>query len=108
MKKTKIMRFDVMLNAMLEAHKNLKNKTYGYNGPLLESNSLLVVSQNFDTLFTKENIEFLKEHRGKKEIEILLMAALQLGIQQGINMCSEEPKKYLDTNSLKLFLNSLI
>lgn len=95
-KKSRIMDFDVMLKALLQAHKNIKSKKYGYNGPLLTSLCLLVGAPNLDQTFNKEKFEEGINEHDDTPMGRLLSAAIRIGIQQGIYMCSEEPTRHLE------------
>lgn len=102
-KKERIMKFGDMLDALMKAHKNIRNKKYGYDGPVFTSNSMLCTSPNIDTQFSKEEVEFRIQHKDKTPLELVISAAIQLGIQQGIYMCSDNPHKYLEIQDFPAF-----
>ena len=85
-----------------------KNKLWEYNGPELTSNCILVTSPPIKHQFSKEGFEWQTENHGEHPIKVLLTAAIQLGIQQGINLCSEEPSRYLENDYYKKSYETLL
>lgn len=99
------MDFSKIVSDLLEYHRTTiskpKNKRkYEYNGYDTTSSSIRATSPSVKQWFSKEEIEF-REENGMKPIEILITCAVQLGIQQGINMCSEKPILYLESEEQK-------
>lgn len=81
-----------VIDALIKSYKNISKKkpVYGYEGPLLSPSCfLLATSYNIDEKFSKENIEFNKE-KGISNLETLVEAAFQLGIEQGMNIIADD------------------
>ena len=99
----KIMKFEEILDGLFDFYKNTiakkKDKKYKYKGPDVTCNEILCVSPSIKEQLSKKEFEYRVEYKGNHPIELLLTAAIQLGIQQGINMCSKNPKKYLEKKS---------
>lgn len=93
---------DEVLYALKQVYKNLvksKQKKYGWEGPLLESDSILCTSNNLDERFTEESIQFLTDYKKQDILDIIFSPAIDLGIQQGIFLCSKDPTSYLETEN---------
>lgn len=96
MGKSKIIDHDKVVNPLSEAYDLMvKNKMVNYTGPLLTSNKMLCVGPNIDQRLKKYKEEF--ENQGRTPLDIILSCAFQLGVQQGIYMCSETPS-YLEVD----------
>ena len=99
---SKILNFGDMIDGLYNYYKTTikprkdKNRKYKYTGPNTTSNCILVTSPSVAEQLAEDNIKFQKEYRGEDYIKTLLNCAIQLGIQQGINMCSENPERYLE------------
>jgi len=84
-------------NALLLGRK----ASYKWKGPLLTTKKILVCCPNVDRQFEAESIKEQKD-QGRTKVDVILMAAVQLGIQQGINIANEDYKLLVDrmeTNS---------
>lgn len=73
------------------AVKDKSKKKWDYNGYDTTSNCILATSPSVKIQLSKEEFEFRTEFKGHHPIELLLNAAIQLGIQQGINICKDDP-----------------
>lgn len=97
---SRIMKFGDMVDGLFHFYKTTiarkKDKLWEYNGPELTSDCILTTSPTIKEQFSKENFDWQTKNHGKHPIEVLLNAAIQLGIQQGINMCSEKPSRYIE------------
>lgn len=94
----KPMSFDDMLNGFLHFYNKTikaKKKSWEYIGPDITSNAILASSPTIKQQLDKEYFEYLVKEKDKEPMELFLTAAIQLGIQQGINLCKEQPNKYL-------------
>lgn len=111
-RKSKIMRFDEMCESLFHFYKTTiarrKNKLWEYNGPDTTSSCILATSPPVTYQLTKENFDYRMERYDEHPIQILINAAIQLGIQQGIYMCSEEPSRYLDKTCEKSELDTML
>lgn len=109
---SKIMRFEDMVNGLFHFYQTTiapkKNKLYEYNGPELTSDCILATSPTIKNQFSKENFDYQTENYGKHPVEVLLNAAIQLGIQQGINMCSEKPSKYIECEKFDNMMDEIM
>jgi len=108
-KESKVMRFDKMQDGLFNFYKTTiarrKNKLWEYKGPDTTSNCLLATSPPISKQLTKEFFEWNMDNYGVSPIEILITAALQLGIQQGINMCNENPSRYIENEKFDNILD---
>jgi len=98
---SKVLPFRELITPLLEAYKQAvvkKNPNYRYHGPLLTTSKILVSSLNVDEALSEENLHYCEKEQGRSRIETLLICAIQLGIEQGINLCSEKPYEYLNPN----------
>lgn len=77
-------------------------------GPDTTSSCILATSPPVTHQLTKENFDYRIERYDEHPVQILINAALQLGIQQGIYMCSEEPSKYMDKTCEKSEIESML
>lgn len=111
-KESKVMRFDKMQDGLFNFYKTTiarrKNKLWEYKGPDTTSNCLLATSPPISKQLTKEFFEWNMDNYGVSPIEILITAALQLGIQQGINMCNENPSRYIEDYGQEFDLDTTI
>jgi hypothetical protein len=109
---TKIMKFGDMVDGLLHFYQTTinrkKNKLWEYNGPELTSNCILSTSPTIKEQFSKENFDWQINNHGKHPIEVLLNAAIQLGIQQGINMCSEKPSRYIECEKFDNLMDEMM
>lgn len=81
---------DHVISSLKEAYSFMvKNKTVIYKGPLLTSSYILDVSLNIDERI--KTYKYQKKEHNKTPLDIILSCAFQLGIQQGINKCVENP-----------------
>lgn len=91
-----VMNFGKMLDGLFHFYKTTiaarKNKKWEYKGYDTTSNELLKCSASVREQLSQEDFEFRIQYRDDDPMKILLTCALQLGIQQGINMCKEDPK----------------
>ncbi len=95
MENNEIMNFGKIIEDLIEYNKNTvtkpKNKRkYKYNGYDTTHSSICACSPSVKQWLSKDEYEY-QLGKGKKGIEILLTCAVQLGIQQGINMCKKNP-----------------
>ena len=94
MKNDEVMDFSKMLDGLFDFYqttiKPRKNKKWEYNGYDTTSNAILVTSSSVKQQLSKEGFEFRIKYRDDDPIKILLNAAIQLGIQQGINLCKDD------------------
>jgi len=98
--KSEIMNFGKIVDELFHFYKTTivprKNKKWEYNGYDTISNTILVTSPSVKKQLSKEEFEFMVNYKDKHHIELLINVAVQLGIQQGINLCSEKPREYLE------------
>jgi hypothetical protein len=111
---SKVMSFGEIREALMHFYKTTitrrKNKLYEYKGPDLTSNSILVTSFPIKEQLSKRQFEYRIEHKGDHPMELLLTAAIQLGIQQGIYLCAEDPYTHIDKKKLeelRVLLNTI-
>lgn len=98
-KKSKVMNFEKMVKDFRKYYDNtffLENKkAYKYTGSDLTDTFFLCCSPTIKEKLTKENIEWEHDDQYRQPIEVFIAAILQLGIQQGVYLCNEEPDRYL-------------
>lgn len=108
---SKVLAFEKILSPLLEAYKQIvvkKNPDYQYSGPLLQTSYMLATSSNIDQALSYENLVYNEKEQDRAHIETLLRCAIQLGIEQGIHLCSEQPYIYLQTDSFDKLTQLLI
>lgn len=92
--KHKDFRFDKAASAFKRVLEQIqKGQKIKYNGPEIESNSILVCSCNIKTSFQPEFIEKEKE-QNRDEIDILIAKIFQLGYSVGYETNEENNKFY--------------
>ena len=98
--KSEIMNYGKLVDELFQFYKTTiapsKNKKWEYNGYDTTSTTILATSPSVKKQLSKEEFEFRVNYKDKHPIELLINAAVQLGIQLGINLCSQYPKEYLE------------
>lgn len=109
---SRIMNFGEMLDGLFHFYETTiarkKNKLWEYNGPDTTSNCILVTSPSVKEQLTKKEFEYRVKSKGEDPIKLLLYAAIQLGIQQGINMCSEKPSRYIECEKFDHMMDEIM
>ena len=99
-------RFPELMDALLEMHKEVvvkKNMNYQYSGPDLSNNSIRCTSPEFSSTLSPEGLDWEIKEKCKKPIEVILTIALQMGIQHGIDLASNDPLSYLEVKDWNRF-----
>lgn len=81
-----------------------KKKSYKWKGPLLTTKKILASCPNIDQKLNADNIKADKE-QGRTKVDVILSTAMQLGIQQGIDLAKEDYESLVDrmeTNSERI------
>ncbi len=105
LEKEKIMDFGKMVEGLFKFYKKaivpekVKRK-YGYSGLDVTSDSILVSAFSI-TDELSEGVFLHDIREGRHPIQILLGCAIKLGIQQGLNMCSNNPTSHLENVSIE-------
>jgi hypothetical protein len=97
--------FSDLMDALKEMHEEVivnKNMQYTYNGPDLTSNKILLTSPSISERLSPEGLDWEINHNVEKPIDVILTIALQLGIQQGIDLVTDNPIEYLDLDKVKM------
>lgn len=93
-KEMRIIRHNDAMESLKEAYNiMLEKKAVKYTGPLLTSSNILGVSFNIDEML--KTYKYQMKEQGRTPLDIILSCAFQLGIQQGVYLCSEKPS-YLE------------
>jgi hypothetical protein len=93
------------MDALKEMHKEVvvkKNMQYTYTGPDLTSNKILVTSPSISERLCPEGLDWELNDRMERPIDVILTIALQLGIQQGIDLVTDNPIEYLDLDNMRI------
>lgn len=93
-----VLDFESILSNLKKAYNALvikKKPEYKWTGPLLTTNKILVCCPNVDQQLNERNILYNKE-RGRDKVSVILTVAIQLGMQQGMEMAEEENNKFVD------------
>jgi hypothetical protein len=82
---------DIMKGIMKAYNAIIVNKKFeAYDGVMLTSSKLLATSQNIDVQLNKRNLEYSRKEQGRSHVESVMACAVQLGIQQGLDIAREE------------------
>lgn len=99
----RVIAFEEMLNSLVDAYERIKSRQYGYIGPLLTSDVMLQTSLNLDMQFSEDVVKACMEDKRITPLKLALSAALRLGIQQGIYLCSDRPFMFLEIEDFEEF-----
>lgn len=98
-----VMHFGKIIEGLFNFYKSSisarKNKKYDYDGYDTYHSSILATSQSVKKRLSKESFEYSVNEHNEHPINILLTAAVQLGIQQGINMCQKNPTILINSST---------
>jgi len=104
---TKIMDFNRMVEGFMDYYKSAilpkKNKKYNYFGYEIDSIEIQVIAGTIESQLSEKEVNWQLEANGHSHIEQLISAAITLGIQQGITLCSEKPETYLEKTKNKFW-----
>ena len=108
------MDFSEIIGNLKKAYKVLvvkKQPEYKWNGPMLTTRKILVGCPNIDEQLNKGNLSYNKKEQGRDKVDTLLTVAVQLGIQQGIEIAEEENDEFVkrlesDIKHIEYSLNS--
>ena len=89
--KIKLFRVSEVTTALEKTYKNITKKKpkYDYDGPLLTLSEILSCSPNIDEQLTEEGINYHLE-KDRSKLNVVLLCAFQLGIEQGMNICAND------------------
>ena len=106
------MNFNEMVDGLFHFYettiKRKKNKLYEYNGNDITSNCILATSPTIKQQLSKDEFEFRVNDKNQDPIKLLINAAIQLGVQQGINMCTESPSRYMENKEYDNMMDKII
>lgn len=80
-----------------------KNMEYTYDGPDMSNNTMMSTSPTFKDILSPEGLNWEINEKYKEPFEVVLHIALQMGIQQGIDLASDNPLSYLEVKDWKRF-----
>ena len=99
-------KFGDLSDALKEIYEEVvikKNMKYSYDGPDMSNNAMMCTSPTFKDVLSPEGLDWEINEKCKEPFEIVLHIALQMGIQHGIDLASDNPLSYLEVKDWKKF-----